>query len=230
MDEPAGFAVRDYPFAEMHLQVGDRIALESRVRHGERHYATLLGYAPGESVLVRTPIAGGLPVAYADGEALTVHAFTGLGIFSFDTAIQRICTSPFHYLHLTFPECVRGARIRDSERVRVTLPTEITVGSMRLPAVVTDLGVGGALIECAADLQPGEALTLHLALTLESLGIDAAFDAPARVQRRVARPHPDEAVPLHDYGVAFGPLTTEQRLMLQNFVCHHWLQDPRLRA
>ena len=225
-----GFVVKPCAFADMHLAVGDRILLESRGPVPGRHYTTLVGYAPGESVLVRTPVEGGLPVPYADGQSLSLRAFTGIGVFAFDTAIQRICTSPFHYLHLTFPASVRGARIRHTERVRVALPTEIQVGERRLPALITDLGVGGAMLECAAKLTVGTPLTVHLAFSLEALQIQAAFDARGRIKRIVERRHPEQAVPLADYGVAFERLTLGQRVMLQNFVYHHLLHDNRLRV
>ncbi|MEJ5212033.1 MAG: flagellar brake protein [Burkholderiales bacterium] len=226
----SSFVVKPFSFADMHLAVGDRVLLETRTPVAGRHYGTLVGYAPGESVLVRTPLEGGLPVPYADGQALTARAFTGVGVFAFETAIQRICTSPFHYLHLVFPDRVRGARIRATERVRVTLPTEITLGTQRLPAVITDLGVGGVMLECARRLEPGTSLLVRVAFSLEPLQIQAAFDARARVQRVVERPHPGQALPLADYGLAFERLTLGQKVMLQNFVYHHLLQDHRLRV
>jgi hypothetical protein len=52
------------------------------------------GYAPGESVLVGTPQEGGLPLPYGDGQTPTVRAFTGIGVFAFDAAIQRIVERP----------------------------------------------------------------------------------------------------------------------------------------
>jgi c-di-GMP-binding flagellar brake protein YcgR len=223
------FLVTQYQFDDMHVRVGDRFQLESPAHSAERHYGTLVGFSLGQSVLVKTPFVDGLPLPYTDGQALTARAFTGKGIFAFDTSVQRVCVSPFHYMHLSFPLAVRGVQIRASERVKITLPTRIQLpGGTEEPAMLTDIGVGGAMLECGHRLHPGNRLTVQLRFALEEMNLTAGFSAEAVVHRAVDAARPDQAVPVRAYGLEFSGLTTGQMVMLQNFVYHHLLQGHHL--
>jgi len=222
------FLVTQYQFDDMHLRVGDRFQLETPAHPDERHYGTLVGYAPGQSVLVRTPFVDNLPVPYTDGQTLTARAFTGMGVFAFDTAVQRVCVSPFHYLHLDFPSAVRGVQIRATERVKVTMPTQVTLAGEQLPGVIADIGIGGAMLECTRLLHAGEALKVYVSFALEAMQLKAGFEAEARVHRKLETAQRDQATPLHGYGLEFENLTLGQRVMLQNFVYHRLLQDHEL--
>lgn len=220
------FLVNQYQFDDMHLRVGDRFQLESRAHPMQRHYGTLVGFAPGQSVLVRTPFVDGLPVPYTDGQALTARAFTGVGIFAFDTAVQRICVSPFHYLHLDFPATVRGTQIRATERVRVTMPTEVKAAEGgAIPGVVIDVGIGGAMLECSQRFHAGDRVSVYISFALEQMNLTAGFEAEALVHHQLESIERDQARPLHRYGLEFQNLTLGQRVMLQNFVYHQLLQD-----
>lgn len=222
------FLVSQYVFDDMHLHVGDRFQLETSGPGGGRHYGTLVGYVPDLSVVVKTPLLNGLPLPYTDGQAVIVRAFTGRGIFAFDTAVERVCVAPFHYLHLAFPKDVRGVQIRDSERVKVYMPTQIKRGEHTILAgIVTDLGMGGAAIEVEKALPLNEKLTLALRFALEDMHITAGFDAPAVVHKQLES-RKEEAATLHRYGVAFEHITLGQTVMLQNFVYHQLLADHQL--
>lgn len=214
-----------YQFEDIHPRIGERFQLEAHELPLERHYGSLVGYAPGQSVLVKTPFVAGLPVPYRDGQELTVRAFTGLGIFAFDSAVQRICVSPFHYLHLVYPVEVRGTQIRATERVKVNMPTQVSREGGATPGVIRDIGIGGAMLECALMLNVGDVLQVQITFTLEQMQVKAGFEALATVQR--ALPASIEAQPgmVHGYGLEFSNLTLGQRVMLQNFVYHCLLED-----
>jgi len=226
--QPPRFLVTQYQFDDMHLRVGDRFQLESRAHPVQRHYGTLVGFSAGQSVLVKTPFVDGLPVPYADGQALTARAFTGMGVFAFDTAVQRVCVSPFHYLHLDFPATVRGVQIRATERVKVTMPTQVTVAGTQAPGMISDIGIGGAMLECGRQLHAGDSLSVYVSFALEQMQLKAGFEAEARVHHPLESTQRDQALPLHCYGLEFENLTLGQRVMLQNFVYHQLLQDHQL--
>ena len=232
MDDPASktrFLVSRYQFDDMHLRVGDRFQLENRDQPKQRHYATLVGFAPGQSVLVRTPFVENLPVPYTDGQELTARAFTGMGIFAFETSVQRVCVSPFHYLHLAFPAEVRGTQIRATERVQVTMPTQVSIGDQApRPGLVTDVGIGGALLELDQILHPGERISVHVTFALEQMQLKAAFEAEATVHTHTGGGRSEEAIQLHHYGLEFQGLTLGQKVMLQNFVYQQLLADHQL--
>jgi hypothetical protein len=220
--------VTQFNFDDMHLRVGDRFQLESLADPGQFHYGALLGFLEEQSVLVKTPFVDGLPMPYTDGQALAARAFTGMGIFSFDTAVQRVCVAPFHYLHLDFPATVRGAQIRAAERVKVTMPSQVTIDGVQLPGIITDVGIGGALLECSRQFQLGDPLCVYVFFGLEQMHLKAGFEAQARVSHLLESAQSEAGIPLHRYGIEFENVTLGQRVMLQNFVYHQLLQDHRL--
>jgi c-di-GMP-binding flagellar brake protein YcgR len=219
------FQVAPCHFDDLHLRIGDRLQLETPGQPPQRHYATLLGFAPAQSVLVRTPFVDGFPITYTDGQALTARAFTGMGVFAFETAVQRVCISPFHYLHLEFPTAVRGVQIRSTERVRVNMPTQITLDGAPEPGTIADIGIGGARLEINRSLRAGLRLRVQLAFPLEQMQIKAAFEADAVVHRQLESDQRDRPTPLCAYGLEFEDLTLGQRVMLQNFVYQRLLLD-----
>jgi c-di-GMP-binding flagellar brake protein YcgR len=220
------FLVSQYQFDDMHLHVGDRFQLETPGPGGALHYGALIGFSPDQSVLVKTPFVDGLPLPYTDGQALIVRAFTGKGIFAFDTAVQRVCVAPFHYLHLDFPQSVRGAQIRTTERVKVYMPTQLKIdGREPAPGVITDLGIGGAAIECNQHLKAKDNLTVQLRFALADMHLTAGFEAHAVVHKQIESTKTDQASALYGYGIEFVDITLGQTVMLQNFVYHQLLAD-----
>ena len=214
-----------YQFEDIHARIGERFQLEAHELPLERHYGVLVGYAPWQSLLVKTPYVAGLPVPYRDGQALTVRAFTGLGVFAFDSAVQRVCVSPFHYLHLGYPIEVRGTQIRASERVKVNMPTQVSREGDLTPGVISDIGIGGAMLECGLVLNIGDVLQVQVTFALEQMQVKAGFEVLATVHR--ALPAATDAQPgmMHCYGLEFSNLSIGQRIMLQNFVYHCLLED-----
>lgn len=220
------FLVAQYQFEDMHLRIGDRCQLELREHPAQRHYGALVGYASGQSILVKTPYVGGLPLPYLDGQELIVRAFTGMGLFAFDASVQRVCIAPFHYLHLTFPSAVRGTQIRSTERVKVTMPTQVSLdGGAPHAGVITDIGIGGAMLECALQLKTGDSVQVYVSFALEQMQVKAGFEAQAAVHRQLPSTHSDRAGMLQCYGLEFDSLTLGQRIMLQNFIYHQLLED-----
>lgn len=218
------FLVTQFHFDDMRLHVGDRFQLETHGPGASRHYSTVIGYVPGQSVLIKTPFVGGVPAPYTDGQPLTARAFTGRGLFAFDTTVERVCISPFHYLHLAFPTEVRGAQIRNTERVRVYMPTEITFsGHAPVPGMITDLGINGAAVECNQSFPEQAPLTVHIRFSLEDIHLTAAFEAQAVVHKKTESPKTNQASPVFSYGVEFTDLTLGQTVLLQNFVYHQLL-------
>jgi c-di-GMP-binding flagellar brake protein YcgR len=225
-ERPPRFLVSEYKFEDMHLKVGDHLQIESASHTDKRHYTTLVGFVPAQSVLMRTPFEEGLPAPYVDGEAVTVRIFTGVGIFAFDSAVQRVCVSPFHYLHLNFPTTVRGTQIRTTERVKVYMPTQVVrADKAPVAGVITDVGIGGAALECSEHMSAGEHVTVHLRFSLEQMHLTADFDTHALLHRQHASPAENQAATVYRCGVEFEDLTLGQTVLLQNFVYHQLLEN-----
>ena len=219
------FLLTQYHFEDMHPRIGEHFQLEAHELPLQRHYGALLGYAVGQSVLVKTPFVAGLPMSYRDDQELTVRAFTGMGIFAFDSSVQRVCISPFHYLHLAYPDEVRGTQIRAAERVKVCMPTQVHRGDAVLPGLIRDIGVGGAMLECALDLQVGDTLRVYVSIALGQMQVKAGFEAQATVHRLLPGAREVLAPARQSYGLEFSELSLGQRILLQNYVYRGLLED-----
>lgn len=129
------------PFTAMKPRVGQRIEFQiAPAALHPRLFTHLIGYEPGESVLVRTPHENNLPVNVHEGQAVLVRSFDGTRAYAFETTVQRICIAPFLYLHLAYPPEVQYLQVRQDARVPVRLLAEVRAQETWLPALVLDLG------------------------------------------------------------------------------------------
>lgn len=207
-------------FDEMGLRVGDR--LEFQQLPGKLHprlFTHLIGYEPGLSLLVRTPYEGHLPVNVQEGDAVVIRTFSGTKAFAFTSRIQRLCIAPFLYLHLDFPEAIQCLEIRADERLPLRLLAEARpAGGEWQPALLLDLGMGGALVESNHPLgQPGQVLELRFAFPVPPLEGEVSLCVEAVLQHVDAH-HGSDGLSAWRHGVAFRGLGKGDSVMLRNFL------------
>lgn len=211
---------------QLQLYIGDRLQLEINVDGARSQFFTvLIGYAPGHSVLVRTPLAQNLPVPVREGETALVRTFSGRHASTFETTVMRVCRSPFPYLHLAYPERVRQAVIRGALRVRVSLPgTAGPPGGDPGPVLVSDLSVSGALLESAQVLgEQGDRIDLGFKFVVQPNNYEVKLAVTAEIQSVKARRDGDTTAYVH--GVKFLRLHTTETLLLQSYIQQVLLQD-----
>jgi c-di-GMP-binding flagellar brake protein YcgR len=231
MNAQAQSPFRQCSFEQMQLQSGDRLQLEMAA-DAERthHFTTLIGHVPGLSVLVRTPSIHGEPIAVREGETVLVRAFSGRSVYAFETTVQRVCLSPFSYLHLAYPKLVRANPIRGAERVRVELrgtalnlqqdPRGIPVGCS-----FGDLSLTGAQVESAQSLgDRGSRLQVFFSFKLEPQGYEVKLTPEAEIQS--ARKRSDsQGAEVYSYGIRFGRMHATESLLLQSYIQQVLLND-----
>ena len=87
------------------LQIGDVLQLQfvppSEIM--DRYAATLIGYLPGQSLIITTPRKQGNPILVREGQAFTVRMLQGSNVFGFNARVLKISSKPFPYLHLAYP-------------------------------------------------------------------------------------------------------------------------------
>ncbi len=213
-------------FAETRLKIGQRLAFQlAPTALHPRLYTHLIGYEPGQSVLVATPRQDNLPVNVHEGQAVVVRAFSGTRLFAFETQIQRICIAPFLYLHLAYPGEVQSLQIRWDARLPVRLLAEVQVGEQWQPALVLDLGMGGAQLETAHPLgEAGKRVALRFAIPVEAMQEEVPLRLTARVLHG-ERHQAGNAPATWRHGVVFESPSKGERVMLQNFLFSVLLRD-----
>lgn len=206
-------------FTETRLKIGQRLEFQlTPTSLHPRLYTHLIGYEPGQSVLVATPRQGPLPVDVHEGQGLVLRAFSGTRAYAFETQVQRICISPFLYLHLAYPGEVQYLQIRKEARLPVRLLAEVEVDGHSHPALILDLGMGGALLETAHALgTEGKTVTLRFAIPVEAMQEEVPLTLSAQVLH-VQRHESGNAPATWHHGVAFASPGKDERVMLQNFL------------
>ncbi len=230
MPDPNPSAVSQATLDQLQLHIGDRLQLEMAAGESRSQYYTLLiGYVPGHSVLVRTPLVQNLPVPIREGEPVLVRSFSGRHAASFESTVTRVCRSPFPYMHLAYPQAVSQTQIRGATRVRVNLAgtalrPEYADSDLPSPITIADLSVSGALLESHTALgETGNRIELAFKFLVQPNNYEVRLTTSAEIQSvRKSRHNSDETFV---HGVRFLHLHTTESLLLQSFIQQVVLAD-----
>lgn len=219
-ENPQSREARPALFDDMHLQVGDRLQIVLHRVHDEIHYATVVGWMPGRFLLVTVPTESGITVPMREGEALTVRAFSGAGVYSFDSVLDMIQLSPHFYMHLRFPKSINAIPLRDAPRIRVNLPAQVKTGPAAEPmlAIVSDLSISGASLTADRELgAPGDSITVTFTFSVKPTNQEIRLELHG-VIRTVHGPGESGAANWHATGVHFDNASPNDLVMLQHFL------------
>lgn len=225
-----------WPFEAMGVGVGTRIQLIPATAGAQaRFYTSVIGYVEGKYLIVHAPLAGGLPVLLSEGEALTIHVFSGLGVFTFDTMVLNVFRSPFFYLHLDFPSVIHSSSLRKSIRVKVALAAQVKLPGRQdetIPAQIVNLSATGARIESSRPLgAQGDLVALDFSFAVQPGNVAVHVETKATI-RSVGRRDGASADAAQSFvvGVAFDGLAPDQQVRLQNLVYETLLADRKNMA
>jgi flagellar protein YcgR/PilZ domain-containing protein len=216
----------------MQLRVGDRLQLELLSDSTRSHYyTTLIGYVSGHSVLMRTPQVQNLPIPVREGEPVLVRTFSGRHAYTFESKVDRVCRTPYPYLHLAYPAQVQQTMIRGALRVRVNLTATAfdTVNegeALQSALTIADLSISGALLEAGKSLgEVGETLELAFKFLVQPNNYEVKLATPVKIQsvRKTKRERGLEEVFTH--GVRFAKLRSTEGLLLQSYIQQVLLDD-----
>ncbi len=219
-------------FEATQLHVGERLQLELVADSSRNHYyTTLIGFVPGHSVLIRTPLVQNLPIPVPEGSTVVVRAFSGRHAFTLESRVDRVCRSPYPYIHLAYPAQVQQTLIRGALRVRVALPgtTSNSPGQVDAPpraVTLSDLSVSGAQLETELSLgESGERFTLTFKFVVQPNNYEVKLTTPAQIQsvRKIRKGNTAEE--LFSLGVRFNKLHATEGLLLQSYIQQVLLSD-----
>ena len=216
----------------MQLHVGDRLQLELLTDSTRSHYyTTLIGYVSGHSVLLRTPQVQNLPIPVREGEPVLVRTFSGRHAYTFESRVDRVCRTPYPYLHLAYPAQVQQTLIRGALRVRVNLTATAVNAARQAEAVpsaltIADLSISGALLEAEKSLgEVGETLELAFKFLVQPNNYEVKLATQMEIQsvRKTRRERRLDEVFTH--GVRFAKLRSTEALLLQSYIQQVLLDD-----
>jgi hypothetical protein len=219
-------------FEAAQLHVGERLQLELIADSSHSHYyTTLIGYVTGHSVLIRTPLVQSLPIPVPEGAGIRVRAFSGRHAYSLESRIDRVCRSPYPYIHLAYPAQVQQTLIRGALRVRVALPGSASnsgeqVDTPPRAVVLSDLSVSGAQLEADLNLgEPGEKFGLAFKFVVQPNNYEVKLTTSAQIQsvRKIRKGSGPEE--FFSHGVRFNKMHATEGLLLQSYIQQVLLSD-----
>jgi len=132
------------------LSIGTLLHLQPASQNPEGGFdVQLIGYMPGESLLVSQPINNTAAVKLVAGMAYQARIISGDSTYAFETEIVRICEQPFQYMHLRFPTGIQGVTLRRAQRTQVSasqLVLNMQDGSKTLSVTMLDISPLGACL------------------------------------------------------------------------------------
>ncbi|MGH8029790.1 MAG: flagellar brake protein [Arenimonas sp.] len=217
-------AVPTTPAADLNLQVGE--ALQIQFMDDEtrgQFYVKVIGFLPERSVMVTTPEKGGQAMSVREGRAVLARSFSGEHARGFTCMVQRSCTQPFAYLHLSYPSKIETMMERQSSRVRSALAVSVrpegTAPDARdIPAVIRDISITGAQLLASAPVgHSGDRITVRARLPLARIG-DHAVDLPALVRSAQEETEVHDSLWHFRCGIEFAPLDPQTTLTLRAYL------------
>jgi len=201
-------------------QVGELVQLRLLNRNLQANYSVrLIGYIKNQSILVMTPMVSGVPLILADGEQMEVRMVTGSNIYAFQTAIQRLCISPVHYMHLEYPAEVRAQILRKSPWARVNLGATVTnaQGGSEIVRIV-NLSPNGAQLHALPTMgEPGGELRLIFQAVMDELGTTLNLDATI-MHVNIPQTGAEAESNMLEYGISFRDVSAPDALWLKGLV------------
>ena len=228
---------RPYPFAAMNLKIGDRIQLQlPELLSRERVIVRLIGYVSNLSLLVTVPRGvNGLRFGLLENDTVVARIFTSQNAFGFSATVNRIIKLPFEYMHLDFPNEVKGVVIRKAPRVKTKIICSVAAeqsGAEGLSGMLVNLSANGALLDSRRALaKKGETIKLSFRIKLHA--VDALLTVSAIVRAQFSDEIPSherfDSVPPHvtHHGLEFVDLSPNDSLILQSMIYQQMIEQPK---
>ncbi|MCU7853885.1 MAG: flagellar brake protein [Candidatus Thiodiazotropha sp. (ex Monitilora ramsayi)] len=212
------------PDVVKHLQIGDVLQLQFAPpsENQDRFAATLVGFLPGQSLVITTPRKQGNPIIVREGQTFTVRMLQGSNIFGFVANVLSASSKPYPHLHLAYPADVESAVVRNAPRVAteiqaiVNMPTGSDGAEDQRPVMISDISSTGARVMDRQQL--GEVGTnIQVIHSLSVCGGQDVLKVMGVIRniREVVR---DDGSRLFVHGVEYRGLTRFQELLLCAYV------------
>ena len=217
---------------DLDLQIGDAFQIQFLQDDGRRVRPTVrvIGMLTGASILVTAPTQNGKVMLVREGQVFVVRCFSRDMALAFTSRVVRVCTHPYPYLHLSYPEQREEVVVRNARRVSVLLAATVhkeregNTWSIPIPSIVSDMSTNGSQIETTEGLgKIGSKLKI-----LFHLPIDGMEEQPVVVEAVIRTVYEDGITSdRYRYGLEFLPADDAAKLKLRAFVYEQLLGSER---
>ena len=179
----------------------------------------LVGVNAGRSVLILTPTKNDRPILVRMDQELNIRFVAANHACSFTSSVRHICTTPFNYLHIRYPNKIEAGEIRNSTRVianiRVQIVNKHNASWQATSGLITDLSTSGAKLEALSacgDIE--DELLLTAKVTVGKVARIVKWSATIKAE--LANFSSQNAVAA--YGIEFGHMSELDYLSLHAYV------------
>lgn len=201
--------------AQLKITPGTTLHIQSSIDPlSQNESVKLIGWLDKTGVLLSAVNAQGTILPFREGQSIKAKTIAGKDVISFEAIIEKVCFTPFPYLHLSWPDSLQIRQLRNSLRVNTQLIASVSGdGITNIPARITNLSASGAMLE-GSDLKLETDQEITMALRLHAAGIDHTMSIKAIVRNQKSEP----PAALVQYGLEFIPLATTDRLVLEHYI------------
>lgn len=182
-----------------------------------RYSVRVIGVADGRSLIV-VPAGSMDSRGFVLGEQYVARCLSGKSVYGFTTDAIKVAIDPYSYLHLSYPQEVQSVGVRQSERVRVSIPVAVRVASGEIyTGTIIDLSPTGAQVASGfGPWQVGD----KVALTFDAgfAGVTNKLESTAVVRSVREDAGKSETGGQWLHGVHFDAHDEQQRLILHGVV------------
>ncbi len=207
------------------ILVGDTLQLQKAGdATGERYASTVIGFVPGKSLLVTTPMVNDKSVLVREGQQYAVRMLQGTYIQAFVAKVLHNALAPYPYIHLSFPQEVECMEIRNADRVETDIP--VIARNSKQPdtkdnwkqAAIKDISSSGAKLESMSKIGvKGDEILLKFKLLIcsqeEEMGLQAKImhlEEPSAVEA--------DEWGVYSFGIMFQDPGRLERALIQSYV------------
>jgi len=176
---------------ELALEIGDNLQLQFSGDDETRYSAKVIGYLPGQSLVVSTPKVDGRTIPVSEGKKAIVRLMSGNKIVGFSVRVIMVSVRPYAHLHLSFPQNVQAVTVRKALRVTLNMTASVrfclTDSTETDPALVPrtvtiqDMSTCGALLIADKPLvEEGQHIAIALRLDVADATEDISLPAIVR--------------------------------------------------
>jgi hypothetical protein len=206
------------------LEIGDVVQMQIISPEKDDRYAvSVIGYVPGESVLVTAPTIEGKVQFVREDQRFAVRLLRGSHVYGFVAKVLHVAVKPFPYLHLSFPGEVESITVRDADRVETEIPALVRNTNLSednnawQPVFIRDLSTTGARLESVIPLgKEGEMMRIRF--QLEVCEAQEEIDLLADIRNQILQSSDNEKQHRYITGTRFHTLNRYQKLLLHDHV------------
>jgi c-di-GMP-binding flagellar brake protein YcgR len=181
----------------------------------------LIGSYPGRSLVITAPEVDGRLLFVKEGQVFHFRSFYAQAVYAFSTSIQKVCFTPFPYIHLDWPKGnIERTVVRRSRRVEVKLPCavywDLDGSTHTYNGTLRNLSTDGAELHMGRPI-PARGENARVAFRLQIGALRYLVECPIKVMRHELIAGKDDTT-LDKYGVQLLEIPQEATLALHAFV------------